>query len=346
MEYYDTLGVDKGASQDDIKKAYRKLAMKHHPDKGGDSEKFKQITEAFETLSDPQKRRRYDQFGKAGVDAGGQGGHGPFGGSPFDIFETFFGRQERQGTQHKQRDTMVDFAVSLEDAFVGKNVKMNVTHKKKCGPCDGNGNTKEPVTCDMCRGMGEVHHRIQMGPMQQIIRQPCDACQGKGRTFNPRYACSSCASKGYSLVTEKVDFRVDPGTREDTIKTIKGMGDFNGVQSDLIIRLKYKSHPSMTVKGLDIHVTQKLHMYEALCGSQFVFTHLNNTRYLMHTKRVIESGSVHTVRGMGMSKEGHLFIRFEVVYPSKLLTPNSTLADMLSYTAPSHGACEHEHIIM
>lgn len=344
-EYYDTLGVPKSASHDEIKKAYRKLAMKHHPDKGGNEEKFKKITEAFEILSDEQKRRHYDQFGKA---PGQQHDHHPFGGfgDPFDIFESFFGGQRHQQPNGVRRqDTVVEYAVSIEDAFVGKTVKFRVKHRGRCKSCDGRGNTKEPIICEMCRGIGQIQRRLQIGPMQQIIRQPCESCRGKGKSADPRHQCQPCQGSGTILDSDEVSFALHPGTRENTTVRIQGMGDFNGKENDLIVRMKYKTHDVYTVDGHHIHVRQKVPVYEALCGARFLYTHPDGKRYIIHTECVLTQGKVHTVHRMGMTTEGSLFIHFDIEYPQHLLAPNKDVARFLGYTAPTHPPCENEIII-
>jgi DnaJ family protein A protein 2 len=343
-EYYDILGVEKTASQEEIKKAYRKLAMKHHPDKGGDADKFKEVTEAFEILSDTQKRRQYDQFGKqSGSVPGFSGGFG----DPFDIFESFFGHRPPHAHEARTRrqDTMVDYAITVEDAFVGKTVKIRVKHKARCKACNGRGNAKEPIVCEMCRGVGQIQRRIQMGPIQQIIRQPCGSCGGRGKTYDPRHRCNPCEGSGIVLAADDVSFDVYPGTRENTTTRIPNMGDFNGQDNDLVVRIKYKAHSVYTVDGHHIHVRQKVPLYEALCGSRFVYTHPSGKKYIIHTECILTQGKVHSVHRMGMTTEGSLFIHFDIQYPDKLLPPNNDFAQFLGYTPPSHPVCENEIII-
>lgn len=343
-EYYDILGVQKSASQDEIKKSYRKLAMKHHPDKGGDENKFKEITEAFEVLSDVQKRSHYDQFGKSPHP--GHHGSRPGGfGDPFDIFESFFSGHHRVDPtrqEKKRQDTVVDYAISIEEAFMGKTVKLRVKHMTRCIPCNGRGNAKEPIICELCRGIGQIQRRIQIGPMQQIIRQMCESCDGKGKTYDPRHSCQSCNGSGIIHASDDVSFAVQPGTRENTTTRVRNMGDFNGHDNDLVVRFKYKNHDIYTVDGHHIHIRKKIPVYEALCGARFVYTHPNGKQYLIHTECVLFQGKVHTIHRMGMTSDGSLFIHFDIEYPDNLLVPNKDLAQFLGYTPPSHPVCENE----
>tara|TARA_Y100000389_G_C17470594_1_gene530215 strand:- start:7629 stop:8684 length:1056 start_codon:yes stop_codon:yes gene_type:complete len=348
-EYYELLGIQKNASQDEIKKAYRRLAMKHHPDKGGDENKFKQITEAFEVISDEQKRMYYDKFGKNPQQGQPNGFHQGFG-DPFDIFESFFGQQHQGShrTEHnrkRRQNTIVEYAISVEDAFVGKSVKIRINHKGRCKTCDGKGNLKEPIICEMCRGIGQIQRRIQIGPMQQFIRQHCESCDGKGKSFDPRYQCQTCDSRGSIQMKDDISFVIQPGTRENTTTRISGMGDFTGIDNDLIIRFKYKNHDKYSIDGHHIHVRQKIPIYEALCGSRFLYTHPDGKDYIIHTESIITQGQVHTIHRMGITTEGSLFIHFDIEFPEKLLSPNKDLAQILSYTNKTITHCENEIII-
>lgn len=346
MDYYKTLNVEKSASQDDIKKAYRKLAMKHHPDKGGDSEKFKEINEAFDVLNDPHKKERYDKYGDAGGGPDGKGGS-PFG-NPFDIFETFFRqsshRPPRDGAR-QHRDTVCDYAVSLEDAYCGKNVKINVTHNVRCDPCSGRGSSKDPIICELCRGTGQIHQEIRMGPMVQITRIACESCNGRGKTLDPRYVCGSCSGEGSSKKTEQVSFQVPKHARDGDAVIIENMGDFkNNHQCDLLIRLRYKSHKVFHNDGDNLMMEKTVPLYDALTGSSFVVKHVDGKNHKITINRVVRKGDIVHVKELGMNQRGHLIIRIDVEFPYNLLnaTKAEDLAKILDHKSVSVD-CDVEH---
>lgn len=328
MDYYNTLNIEKGASQDEIRKSYRKLAMKHHPDKGGDPEKFKEINEAFSVLNDPQKKERYDRYGTVGDGPGGPSGS-PFG-NPFDIFESFFRqshRPPRDGSK-QHRDTMCDYAVSLEDAYNGKNVKINVTHNVRCDTCSGKGSSKDPIICELCRGTGQIHQELRMGPMVQITRSICESCGGRGKAVDPRYICKACSGDGSTKKTEQVSFQVPKHARDGDAVHIENMGDFkHNHQCDLIIRLRYKSHRIFHNDGDNLIMEKTIPLYDALTGAKFVVNHVDGKNHKISINRVVRKGDVVHVRGLGMNHKGHLIIRIDVEYPYDLLT-GSTAEDL------------------
>lgn len=345
MDYYKTLNIERGASQDEIKKAYRKLAMKHHPDKGGDQEKFKEISEAFDVLSDPQKKDRYDKFGDVGTN-NGPGGGSPFG-NPFDIFESFFRQSSRHDAARQHRDTVCDYAVSLEDAYCGKHVKINVTHNVRCGTCDGAGSSKDPIMCELCRGTGQIHQEIRMGPMVQITRSVCDSCRGRGKSLDPRYVCGSCSGEGSLKATEQVAFHVPKFARDGETITIENMGDFKqNRQCDLVIRLRYKAHRLFHNDGDNLIMDKTVPLYEALTGASFVVSHVDGKNHLIRVDRVVRKGDVVSVRGLGMNQRGHLIVRIDVEFPYSLLRPEQgeTLAKLLGYSKERH-VYDAEHTV-
>ena len=331
MEYYNTLGLPKHASQDDIKKAYRKLAMTHHPDKGGDSGKFKEISEAFETLSDEEKRKHYDSHGKQRADFRPQHRESH---NPHDIFGAFFnGRQQQSRKQSKVHD----FAMSLEDVYSGKTVKINVNHAVKCKDCGGTGSTKPPERCDECNGAGMVMFRVRMGDgMETVLRQPCRSCAGKGKVHDASNGCRTCKFSGSTRETEKVEFYVPPGSPDGKHITIAGMGEYDfqtGFTDSLTIKLKYKLDPNrLPIANGDIEITKQIPLYEALCGGNFVYTHLDGKQHLINMKKIINNGCKYRVKELGMKKESYLIINFSIVFPLTLIEESASLAGILGYT--------------
>ena len=350
MEYYNALGVSKNATQDDIKKAYRKLAMKHHPDKGGDAGKFKEISEAFETLSDQQKRMHYDTHGKRTANGGGGHQH-HYSHNPHDIFGAFFnGRQQQQ--QQRRQCKVHDFAVSLEDVYSGKNVKINVNHAVKCHDCNGTGSTKPPEICTECLGAGIIHFRVNMGDgMETLLRQPCQSCAGKGKVFDPTHGCRTCKFTGSTRKTEKVEFIIPPGSPDEKIINISGMGEYDfqsGHTDSLVIKIKYKLDPTRIARANgDIEISRHIPLYEALCGGHIIYTHLDGKQHLINIKKIINNGYKYRIKELGMKKDSHLIINFTIDFPVTLIDSNPLLADLLGYTATSKSAhtIEQEHQI-
>jgi DnaJ family protein A protein 2 len=338
MSYYDTLGVKQNVSQEDLKKAYRGLARKHHPDKGGNPDDFKKINEAFETLSDQDKRIHYDRFGTADP----QGPNSQR--NPFDIFEQFFGNQQQPT---RKRDTSYDFSVSLEDAFKGKTVQLNVNHNVCCKTCDGNGSTKPPVTCDICRGVGYIQHMVQMGPMRQIVRQHCSNCDGKGHSCDPQFICNECKGKCTVKATERIDVHIRAGVRNRSTITVSGMGDYHAKEgkSDLVLRIRYKEHPIIRSDGENLVINKTIHIYESLCGAVITYTHLDGIVYQFNIHRVIKTGDVIKIPTMGMTSYAYLHIECDVEFPKCLIKKDEQLQSILKYNAFEHTVKNNSTIV-
>jgi len=261
-KFYKTLEVEKNASEPEIKKAYRKLAVKHHPDKGGDTEKFKEITRAYEVLSDADKRSKYDRFGEEGLEEGG-------GGDAQDIFAQMFGggggggrRQQKQ----KTKDVVQPLKVTLEQLYNGQTKKMAITRKvidKKAGVQE----------CGECGGRGVTVQVVRMGPMIQQMQSACGACGGQGKSFKTkqdREVLEVLIQKG-SPDGHKVVFRemADEHPDADT-------GDVNFV-------LKEQEHADFKRKGADLFLERKISLVEALCGFELEITHLDGRKLLVKT---------------------------------------------------------------
>lgn len=287
-DYYDILGVGKNASPDEVKKAFRRLAIKYHPDKeGGDEEKFKEVNEAYEVLKDPSKRQRYDQFGHAGV-----GGNGGAGGNPFagfggngqemhfdfgdlglgDIFSSFFGGggpQQQQRTR-RGRDVETRIDITFEDAVFGTDVEVHLNLEDTCEHCKGT--TVEPghelKTCDTCGGSGQVvtSTRTIFGNIQQA--SVCPRCSGRGKV--PEKACTACKGKGTQMKAQNVTLKVPAGIDDGATIRLREHGEAvaNGPKGDLYVHVRVKPHKQFTREGDIILSEEHISMVEAALGTE------------------------------------------------------------------------------
>jgi DnaJ family protein A protein 2 len=323
-EYYETLGVEKDCSIGDIKKAYKKLAMKHHPDRGGDEEKFKTITTAYEVLSDEEQRAKYDRFGK---DGGGGGGGGAV------AMSQFFGGGGRGGGGRRVRkgQPMVHpIEATLEDFYNGKVMKLAVTRQVLENP------DEEPKPCRACDGRGVVVRIRQLGP---------------GMLQQMQSVCGECGGEGYNVKMKKerkiLEVGIDKGMRHGTKIKFTGEADHKpGMQpGDVIFVLSQKPHAVFKRKGLSLIMRKEVTLKEALCGTSFVVKHLDGREIKCTTKAgdVIEPDSFKVIEGEGMPMhenpfvKGKLVIQFVVKFPrpgeldKKVL---ESLDDLLPSPAP------------
>ncbi len=287
-DYYEVLGVQKNANADEIKKAYRKLAKKYHPDLNpGDKakeaeEKFKEASEAYEVLSDDTKRQRYDQFGHAGVDPNaGAGGYGSgfgggFGGFEdiFDLFGGGFGGSRRSNNPNAPKrgdDVQVRVDLTFEEACFGKEVEVSVRRMEKCSDCGGSGSAKgsSPVNCGNCNGTGQVKtvQNTIFGQMQNV--RPCPKCGGKGKIVtNP---CTSCNGRGEVFKTRKIKVKIPAGIDTGQIVSVSGQGNAGkngGVNGDLLVAINVKKHSFFTRQGYDVVCEFPITFVEAALGAE------------------------------------------------------------------------------
>jgi molecular chaperone DnaJ len=284
-DYYDLLGVSKSASADEIKKAFRKSAVEHHPDRGGDEAKFKEINEAYEVLKDADKRKRYDQFGHAGV--GGSNGSNPFGGGyggqsqninfDFgdlglgDIFSSFFGGggQQNQRRQSRGRDVETGVEISFEQAVFGTEVDLDLHLDDTCEHCKGK--TVEPgyelKTCDQCRGSGQVVSvtRTVFGNIQQA--SICPKCHGTGKI--PEKVCTVCHGKGTQSKRQSIQLKIPAGIDDGATIRLREHGEAiaNGPKGDLYVNIRVKSHKHFTREGDLILSEEHINMVDAALGT-------------------------------------------------------------------------------
>jgi molecular chaperone DnaJ len=287
-DYYEVLGVGKDASADELKKAFRRAAIQHHPDKeGGDETKFKEVNEAYEVLKDPSKRQRYDQFGHAGV--GGAAGGDPFaGGNPFggggqnvhfdfgdlglgDIFENFFGGGGGRGRQQRRgRDVETRIEISFEDAIFGTEVSVHITIDAECSHCKGT--TVEPgyelKTCPTCKGAGQTVEAVRtiFGNIQQAA--VCRECKGAGKI--PEKACTVCKGKGTERKTQEITLKVPAGIDDGAVIRLREHGEAiaNGPKGDLYVNVRVMPHKKFTREGDIILSQEHITMIDATLGAE------------------------------------------------------------------------------
>jgi len=324
---YSLLGVDKHASDKDIKQAYKKLAMKHHPDRGGDETKFKEISKAYEVLSSPEKRQAYDQFGEAGLDGMDQGG-GPTP-DPFDLFSQIFGFKPGGG-QARQRprtpDSQYELQLSLEELYAGTKRSIAFNREVLCPTCDGKGG-HERSQCSKCNGNGRVVYMQQMGAFVQHMEAACAPCGGKGYVIPPHKICKTCHGKCTIKEKKHFDIQVESGVEDGTEFRFRGQSDDQpGHETgDVVIIIREKQHSVFSRQKDNLVMRKKISLAEALCGFQITTTFLDGEELVIRSSpgQVVRPGDVMSIEGKGMPRKhgqstGNLYLSFDIEFPDSL----------------------------
>lgn len=342
MDYYEILGVTKQASQDEIKKAFHKLAHKYHPDKGGDEKKFKEINEAYQVLSDAQKRQQYDQFGK-GFDQMGGGGQdfnwawqnqaqGGFDAEDLgDMFENFFsfgggGRPGRKKDIKKGKDIQVDIEIELAETLKPIVRQIKLGKLISCVRCHASG--AEPGTkvneCFSCRGTGQVQQvkRTILGSYTTF--GTCPECKGEGT--KPEKPCNVCRGEGRLKGEEEISFTIPAGIDNNQAIEIPEKGDAGkkgGKAGDLYVRVYVKKHPVFARKGDDLYLTQEIAYSQAALGDEIEIPALEGTQILLTVPAGTESGRILRVSGKGIptfgsTHRGNMYVELLIKIPKKL----------------------------
>ncbi|MCH7624638.1 MAG: molecular chaperone DnaJ [Chloroflexi bacterium] len=282
-DYYDVLGVSRSASDEDIKKAFRKLAMEYHPDRNkrdGAEEKFKEINEAYQVLSDSKKRTAYDQFGHAGLSGNGAGrgfeGYENFGGFG-DIFDAFFGgfgesrTRGRQDTARRGADIRYSMTIDFEDSVFGAEEDIELQRTEVCSACKGSRSEpgSSPTTCSNCSGSGEVRraHQSVFGQFVQVVA--CSVCRGEGRIISQR--CKTCRGSGSERRNRKIEMTIPAGIEDSTQVRLRGEGEAGsngGAPGDLYIVVRVRPHEFFRREGYDILYTQHINVSQAALGAK------------------------------------------------------------------------------
>ena len=355
-DYYKILGVQESATIEDIKKAYRRLAHKYHPDKGGDATRFKEVSEAYQVLSDTDKRAQYDKFGKVfeGAPGPGFGGFQWGWGAPhehdaeefsegfgvdFDIgeiFEDLFGQKTAKDTK-SGRDIEVELQISLEATVKGKEEVIDLSKFVSCSRCQGVG--AEPSTkvkeCFSCRGQGQVQQirRTVFGSFTRIGL--CPECKGEG--LISEHPCNVCKGEGRVKGGDAIKVKIPPGVDSNQILKIAGKGDAGrkkGKVGDLYIRVFVKPHSVFKRKGDDLYVKMPIMFSQAALGDEIEVPTIEGTKVLLTIPQGIESGKVLKVSGKGIPHfsglgRGNMLVEIEVVTPTKLTKEQKELLERL-----------------
>lgn len=336
-DYYEVLGVSKTASDDELKKAYRTLAKKYHPDlNGGDKEceeKFKEVNEAYEVLSDPQKRARYDQFGHEDPRTGGAGGYGDFtggfGGGFDDIFSAFFGggfggAQRARGPE-RGNDLRYDLTITFEEAAFGCEKEITVTREENCEECGGTGAKKgtSPTTCPTCKGTGQVQSFINT-PIGRVSNvRVCDACHGSGKIIKD--PCPKCNGRGRVRRNRKISIKIPAGIDNGMQIPLRRQGEpglRGGENGDLYIFVTVRPHKLFTRENYDLYCDVTVSFTQAALGGEIDVPTLNGmTKYSL--PEGTQPGAVVRLRGQGIQNlrgagKGDLYIKINVEIPRRL----------------------------
>lgn len=338
QDYYSLLGVKKDASKDEIKKSYRKLAMKYHPDRNKDDEvaerKFKEINEANDILKDEQKRSAYDRYGHAAFENGGSGGGasaGGFGGGGADfsdIFSDFFGGGNSRGrsgasTQLRGSDLRYNLTLTLEEAYKGIEKTIKFTTAVKCNTCDGTGSKSKsrPTTCGTCGGAGAV--RMQQGFF--TVERTCPSCNGAGVIIKD--PCGSCAGQGKVNKQRTLEVNIPQGVEDGTRMRLNGEGEIGtrgAGAGDLYIFISIKQHSFFIREGNDIHCQVPIKMTTATLGGEVEVPAIDGTRASVTIPEGTQSGDKLRLKGKGMAvmrsggRRGNMYIHSQVEMPVKL----------------------------
>jgi molecular chaperone DnaJ len=341
-DYYEVLEVARGADAQELKKSYRRLAMKYHPDQNPDdagaAEKFREITEAYQVLSDPQKRATYDRFGHAAPDMGGFGGQVDLG-NMTDFFESIFGsvfggggRGTRRRRGRAGRNLQYDLELTLEQVVTGADVKITYPRPVRCDACGGLGTAggKPPATCRQCGGQGQI--RLQQGIF--AVATTCPACGGAGEVISEK--CAACDGAGLTVREEALEVHIPPGVDDGAAKIVEGAGEHGrggAPNGNLHVVIHIAAHEAFSRRGNDLHSAIQVSYPQAVLGAEVDAPTIDGPVKLK-IKPGTEAGQVYRLRGKGVpylrgSGRGDLHVHVDVCVPKKLSPKARELVEAL-----------------
>lgn len=355
-DYYEVLGISKGAGEAEIKKAFRQKAMQYHPDKNsGDKaaeEKFKEVNEAYEILSDPKKKDKYDRFGHAGVDPNAGFGAGGFGGAGFNGFEDIFGDilggmfgggfssgGRRKNGPAKGRDIQQNVTITFEEAAFGTKKEIQVSKQVLCETCGGSGAEKgsSKVTCTKCGGSGEIRIN-QKTPFGQFVNvHPCDKCGGAGQVVE--HPCPVCHGSGKVRKNIKLSVEIPAGVDNDSVISLRGQGEpgaNGGPNGDLFVVIHVMAHKEFKRQGIDLTLDMHINYAQAALGAEITVPTLKE-KVAYSVPAGTQSGTIFRLKGKGVqSVNGHrigdLYVKVIVEVPTKLTGEQKKLLEKLNET--------------
>ena len=358
-DYYEILGVSKNAPKDEIKKAYRRLAHKYHPDKGsGDDTKFKEVNEAYQVLSNDSKRQQYDTYGRVyeGAGAGSQPGWdfsgfsqggGPFAGWDFssagqegaefdlnDIFDNFFGGQTTGRRVKRGRDISIDLEISFEESIFGTERKLLLSKLGTCDRCGGSGGEKDSVIekCSVCQGSGKIHETRKSFFGQFTSLKECSKCVGRGTIHSKK--CHQCGGRGLAQKSQEVSIKVPAGINDGEMIRLPGLGEVSqsGISGDLYVKIHVRKHSIFKREGNNLVIDMDIKISEAALGIEKEIKTLDGNIKLKIPEG-IDSGEILRVRGKGVPFQrggrGDLLIKIYARTPKKISRSAKELLEKL-----------------
>ncbi|TCO80053.1 molecular chaperone DnaJ [Marinisporobacter balticus] len=358
-DYYEVLGVDRGADEQAIKKGYRKMAMKYHPDRNPDNkeaeEKFKEANEAYEVLSDQNKKARYDQFGHAGVDGNSQGGFGGasgFGGFDdifgdiFDMFGGGFSGGRRKSGPQKGDDLKQEVAITFEEAAFGVEKEISISRHENCSSCNGTGAKPgtNKKTCSKCNGTGEVRYATRT-PLGQFVNvKTCDTCNGEGKIIEQ--PCATCNGTGKAIKNKKMQIKIPAGVDTGSVMSLRGEGEpgeKGGPRGDLYIVIRVKQHEIFKRDGNDVICEVPITFVQAALGDELIIPTLDG-QIKYKVSEGTQSGTIFRMKGKGIPNlrgygRGDHYVKVVVEIPTRL---NEKQKELLKKFADIMGEDVHE----